>query len=61
LYILGREGRRQQSMQPKSFTFKGKGWGHAIGLSQEGAMGMARAGFAYDKILMHYFQGTMVE
>jgi stage II sporulation protein D len=30
-------------------------------MSQEGAMGMARAGFTYDQILTHYYTGTKVE
>jgi stage II sporulation protein D len=34
---------------------KGRGFGHAVGLCQEGAMGMARAGRSYTDILHHYF------
>ncbi|NMB33076.1 MAG: SpoIID/LytB domain-containing protein [Clostridium sp.] len=48
-------------LTPTVYTFKGKGWGHAVGMSQEGAKGMAEAGFTYDKILTHYFTGTKVE
>jgi stage II sporulation protein D len=33
----------------------GKGYGHGIGLSQEGAMKMARDGFSYQDILKFYF------
>lgn len=33
----------------------GKGYGHGIGLSQEGAMKMARDGFSYQDILQFYF------
>lgn len=33
----------------------GRGFGHAVGLCQEGAMGMARAGRSYTDILHHYF------
>jgi len=33
----------------------GKGHGHGIGMSQEGAMKMARDGFAYQDILQFYF------
>lgn len=33
----------------------GKGYGHGIGMSQEGAMKMARDGFAYQDILQFYF------
>ncbi len=33
----------------------GKGYGHGIGMSQEGAMKMARDGFSYEYILQFYF------
>lgn len=46
---------------PTTYKFVGRGNGHAVGMSQEGAKGMANAGFKYDEILMHYFQGTKVE
>lgn len=46
---------------PETYTFTGKGWGHAVGMSQEGAIGMSKAGFTYDQILEYYFQGTNVE
>ena len=44
-----------------TFIFTGKGWGHSIGMSQEGAKGFALQGFTYDQILMHYFTGVTVE
>ena len=44
-----------------SYVLTGKGWGHAVGMSQEGAKGFARNGYTYDKILMHYFKGVIVE
>lgn len=33
----------------------GKGYGHGVGMSQEGAMKMARDGFSYQDILLFYF------
>ncbi len=39
----------------------GGGYGHAVGLSQWGAHGMALQGKTYEEILTHYFQGTKVE
>lgn len=36
----------------------GRGFGHAVGLCQEGAMGMADAGFNYSDILHHYYRGV---
>lgn len=46
---------------PIEYTFTGKGWGHAVGMSQEGAKGMALQGYKYDSILTHYYPGTKVE
>lgn len=44
-----------------SFTLNGLGWGHGVGMSQNGAIGMAKSGFTYKEILTHYFKGTTVE
>jgi stage II sporulation protein D len=40
---------------------KGKGFGHGVGMCQEGAMNMAKKGFDYQKILMHYFDRIAFE
>jgi stage II sporulation protein D len=37
------------------FVFLGRGWGHGVGLCQNGAYGMAVAGVSYDEILRHYY------
>lgn len=39
-------------------VFKGKGFGHGVGMCQEGAMSMADKGYDYQKILRHYFDGV---
>src|SRR5215211_3754666 len=39
---------------------EGRGFGHGIGLSQEGARGFAANGFDYRRILHHYYRGTAV-
>jgi len=44
-----------------TFVLTGKGWGHGVGMSQEGAKGFANKGYTYDQILKHYFPGTTVE
>ncbi len=60
--VIGGEGvKNTVSAATQSYKFVGKGWGHAVGMSQNGAMGMAKAGFKYDEILTHYFQGTVIE
>lgn len=43
------------------FKAYGGGWGHGVGLSQTGAMGMAVKGYTYDTILKHYYTGIDLE
>jgi SpoIID/LytB domain protein len=43
-----------------SFVFRGSGFGHGLGLCQEGAHAMARRGTSYRQILSHYFPGTSI-
>lgn len=38
----------------------GRGFGHGVGLCQEGAMNMARKGFTYDQIALFYFSGVKI-
>jgi len=60
--VVGEDGtQKTYALVPETYTFTGKGWGHAVGMSQEGAIGMANAGMKYDEILTYYFQGTKVE
>ncbi|MEW6515812.1 MAG: SpoIID/LytB domain-containing protein [candidate division FCPU426 bacterium] len=40
-----------------SWEFTGQGWGHGVGLCQEGALGMAQNGYNYRDILRHYYPG----
>ncbi len=41
-----------------SFTFTCKGWGHGVGMSQEGAKTYANQGWTYEQILAHFYTGT---
>lgn len=60
--IVGADGQSTTvSASPTKYYFTGKGWGHGVGLSQEGAKGMANAGYTFDQILAHYYTGTKVE
>lgn len=43
------------------FVFNGRGYGHLVGLSQNGANGMAEAGFTYEEILKHYYKGIELD
>ncbi|HET9794218.1 MAG TPA: SpoIID/LytB domain-containing protein, partial [Thermoanaerobaculia bacterium] len=42
------------------FLFVGRGWGHGVGLCQNGAYGMALAGSTFEEILKHYYSGIDV-
>ncbi|MGB1583772.1 MAG: SpoIID/LytB domain-containing protein [Solirubrobacterales bacterium] len=48
------------SALPRTFTLKGGGFGHGIGMGQYGAHGLARRGESYKSILKHYYSGTSV-
>lgn len=43
----------------QNVVLKGRGFGHGIGLCQEGAMGMANHGLNYKEILAFYFEGIV--
>jgi stage II sporulation protein D len=41
-------------------TLSGSGWGHGVGMSQRGAEGLARQGYTYRDILLHYYTGVEI-
>ena len=41
-------------------TFKGRGYGHGVGLCQEGAMVMAARGFKYSEIIRFYYAKVII-
>ncbi|OGO86033.1 MAG: hypothetical protein A2Y22_08845 [Clostridiales bacterium GWD2_32_59] len=65
LVIKGSENSKKLTTQTTNlsddkFVLRGSGWGHAVGMSQYGAKGMAEEGFKYDEILRFYYTGTNV-
>ena len=46
------------ALEEGSFVFTVTGFGHGVGMSQYGAMVMAREGADYREILAHYYPGT---
>jgi len=42
------------------WVFRGGGFGHGVGLSQSGAIEMAKLGFNYERILGHYYEGVNI-
>ncbi len=48
----------QPKSAPYSYTITGTGWGHGVGMSQYGAMTLAKNGLTYTQILDFYYPGT---
>lgn len=42
------------------YTITGGGFGHGVGMSQNGAKGMIDRGYTYEEILMHYYEGAEI-
>jgi stage II sporulation protein D len=48
------------SLQGDNVYLKGKGYGHGVGLSQEGAIEMVRRGYSCEEILQFYFNNVRI-
>lgn len=48
------------SKSDNGITFTTRGYGHGVGMSQYGANGMAKRGYNYTQILMHYYPNTLI-
>ena len=48
------------SQGPGQWRFEGGGFGHGAGLSQAGAIDLARRGWTAEQILQHYYPGTVL-
>lgn len=44
----------------EEIVIKGRGFGHGVGLCQEGAMNMARSGYSYQQIALFYFTNVSI-
>jgi SpoIID/LytB domain protein len=53
-----KSSRFEVSRAGDDYVFRGSGFGHGLGLCQEGAHVAARRGMSYRQILNHYFPGT---
>src|SRR4051812_32077481 len=57
--LLALAGASLAQAKPKTtFTIRGAGFGHGVGMSQYGAMGYAQHGWTAAAILAHYYTGT---
>ena len=57
---LLKSSRFEVSRAGSNFIFRGSGFGHGLGLCQEGAHVMAARGAGFQRILEKYFPGTSV-
>ena len=61
--ILGLKSTRfrvNRSNGSTNFVVTGRGFGHAVGLSQWGAYYLANAGYTYHQILLYYYQNSIL-
>ena len=47
-------------LQGDTVKINTKGYGHGVGMSQYGALGMSLAGYTYEEILSHYYKNTTI-
>ncbi len=50
--------RHQSADRQPGWLFRGRGWGHGVGMCQAGAYGMASRHLGYRDILEHYYSGV---
>lgn len=55
LFVIDRE--YDDNGRVSSFVFKGRGWGHGVGMCQVGAYGLAKQGRNFEQILKAYYSG----
>ena len=55
------KGEKDANGLPSTFTLKGAGWGHGVGLCQIGAAVMGAKGYNYEQILLHYFIDAQIK
>ena len=53
-----RSGRFSIVNSKESVLFEGTGWGHGVGMCQNGAIELARKGYSYQEILKNYYPGS---
>ena len=46
--------------QNGNFIFTTKGKGHGVGLSQNGANALAKSGYSWEEIILHYYQDVTI-
>ncbi|MGB9802709.1 MAG: stage II sporulation protein SpoIID, partial [Desulfofundulus sp.] len=58
--VVTGQGQQSNGSRLLQVTFRGNGWGHGLGMSQYGALGMASRGYNYQEILKYYYSGVQI-
>jgi stage II sporulation protein D len=59
-FVISKSRQVRMVTTAPQFIFTGKGYGHGLGMSQDGAFGFAQQGYDYKKILNSYFAGVNI-
>lgn len=59
-FVVDKYDKDEQGV-PQRFEIIGAGWGHGVGLCQIGAAVMGEQGYAYNDILLHYYQRAEIK
>ena len=54
--ILDKEKKNNRTF----YLIQGGGYGHGVGMSQNGVPGMVKDGYSYEEILLHYYKGAEI-
>ncbi|MBD2870428.1 SpoIID/LytB domain-containing protein [Paenibacillus arenilitoris] len=60
LFVMDGEGSIRAATKDPSFRFVGTGNGHGVGMSQYGALSLARQGYDYQYILKYYYKDVTI-
>jgi stage II sporulation protein D len=59
-FVLDGKGNVRAATKDTAFRFVGAGYGHGLGMSQFGALGLARQGYDYQYILKYYYKDVTI-
>ncbi|MDZ7373199.1 MAG: SpoIID/LytB domain-containing protein [candidate division KSB1 bacterium] len=51
---------KRENGAEREFVFRGAGYGHGVGMCQDGAVAMAKLGYRYWEILQHYYSDAQL-
>ena len=58
-FFIIKAGKEQENVV--RYALIGGGFGHGVGMSQNGAMAMAKAGYSAEEILLYFYENCIIE